>query len=206
MLAILDSLWFLGLAGFVFFFLLMLCEVKETGFWSFALFVALIAGVQWYSVLHGNNFWVYLLNHIEQVLLCLVGYIAVGIPWAIFKWYLYAKDRLEEYEVAKTKFSKLKGNEGLAVDEIHRLWLLNVKEEKRTGWTAAFNDFPPKVSKHKAKIARWMSCWFTSLLWTFLSDFITDLFRRIVDLFSGFFQRISNRVFAKHLDDLKGLD
>jgi len=80
------------------------------------------------------------------------------------------------------------------------------KRRKKTGWTADFEHFPPKVSKHKAKIARWMSCWFTSLLWTFLSDFITDLFRRIVDLFSGFFQRISNRVFAKHLDDLEELN
>jgi hypothetical protein len=30
--------------------------------------------------------------------------------------------------------------------------------------------------------------------------------REGVDLFSGFFQRISNRVFAKHLDDLEELN
>jgi hypothetical protein len=110
------------------------------------------------------------------VLASLAAYLLAGVAWSILKWYFYVLDEADKYVEAK------------------RLDTIN--------WSVVKHRYPPQVRDHKERIVRWMMCWVTSVIWTLCHDFLTRLYRRIVDMLAGLFQRISDRVFAK-FDDFK---
>jgi len=158
----------------------------------------------------GVNVLSYVRDHYIYVLEYILLYLAVGIVWAGFKWFLFAVDKAEEFQTKKNKFYKEYAEDQRKSDspnkrsglhyikhdlskDVHTLW----KEEIRK-----FNkSYPPQVNKNKATITRWMTCWVASLFWTLCHDFIARFYNRLLQMVTGIFQIISNRVFAKHKAD-----
>ena len=119
------------------------------------------------------------------IILGVVLYFVAGTVWGVIKWYLYCRDRLEEYLDGKRKW--LKGRVGTPED-LTQAWRDHCSRYK------VINK--PIVSEHKTNILRWMAFWPISLAWSFLDDFVRRVFRAIYQHIAEFLQGVSDRVFA----------
>lgn len=171
-----SAWWFwLGLATFL--TLLIICEACESGLWSFVVLVA--AGVTLHFSLDSPGLWGWMQNNYTTLLLCAVGYVVVGMPWAVFKWYLFLLDKRDEYQA-------------------------HIKRSNLDGQMSCRKLYPPKVEDNKARLTRWMSLWPQSMIWTLFEDLLRRLYERLVQFMSGTLDRISRHVFREHLNDLGG--
>lgn len=137
-----------------------------------------------------------------------IGYLFLGVCWATFKWYLYCLDKAAEYKEAK--------------DTLYKYWLNNeigqnaandwTEEQKQVQWKEYlkskahkfnYGDIVPKISNSKHKLFIWVGYWPVSIVWTFLSDFITRTIQKIYDYLKGFWQRIAEYVFKDYLKDFE---
>lgn len=112
------------------------------------------------------------------VIQTILTYLVIGILWGFVKWFFYVKKIKEEY----LEFTK------------------NNKRSK-TDILMKFGDIPPKASSNKEKIINWISLWPFNILWTLVSDFLTNLFNAIYKSFSGIFQKISDNQFNEILKE-----
>lgn len=119
-------------------------------------------------------------DHPYDVVKYVAGYLAVGVLWAVTKWYLWLKkirrviDAFKEQDPTASK------------SQIETMLY-------RRGYGT---NIPPKVGDYKAKIIGWMSFWPGSLVWTMINDPVRRIFETIYYRIAKFMQRISDNVFA----------
>lgn len=133
------------------------------------------------------------------ILSCAGAYFALGAVWGVIKWWIFCRDRLEQYEEARDAFLKENGQpSGTKV----------VPVELRQKWKYYLNrtnediSQTPQVREHKSKIMRWMTFWVVSIIWSFINDFVKRVFRTIYQKLSNFLQRISDNMFGGVKEDL----
>lgn len=96
-----------------------------------------------------------------------VLYLALGVSWSLFKWFVYCRDarkKFDERSYAKSGVSDL------------NLW-------------------KPNAQDNKARITGWMVFWPWSSLWFLINDPIRRAFSSLFDYLQGIFQRISDKAF-----------
>lgn len=133
------------------------------------------------------------------ILSCAGAYFALGAVWGVVKWWIFCRDRLEEYEEARDAFLKRNGQTSgtkVVPPELRKEWKYyldrNSKDIAQT----------PQVREHKSKIMRWMTFWVVSIVWSFINDFVKRVFRTIYQKLSNFLQRISDNMFGSMKEDL----
>jgi hypothetical protein len=127
----------------------------------------------------------------------LAAYFALGIAWAVIKWYFFCRNLLDRYNELKADWLKAHNVDGNKVpNSIRSDWNRRVRDE--------FEDFkiPPIVSEHKARIMRWMSWWVFSLILTLTKDFMVQIWKEIYRRIATWLQGIADRIFADIKDDL----
>jgi hypothetical protein len=137
-------------------------------------------------------------------ILAVVGaYFALGAFWGAVKWWIFCRDRKEEYDDAKAEFLAAKGHPGAKVVpvELRAEWkeLLEGRAYSR-GRTLADT---PRVRDNKARVMRWMTFWPVSLIWSLINDFVKRVFRTIYQKIAGILQQIADNVFGSVKDDLE---
>ena len=184
MIAFIFSWWFL--LSVAFFGAILLCEAKETfGGLTLALILYLL-GLQFFG---GVDIFNFVKSNTLDFSLWVVAYLVAGTAWSVGKWTLFVFDRKEQFLKLKDDFY---GQNNLIIGTNIPA---NLKE-KWVRWLSGSGDFPPKASKNKYRITRWMLYWPASLLWTMLNDFLHRVFNAIYNLISNFLQAISNKIFA----------
>jgi len=199
-LFVIGSFWFWMLIAAEIIMLFVFID-NENGVGATISVVAFGALLQWFGnvdIIH------YVQGHPLFILSCAGAYFALGAVWGVIKWWIFCRDRLEEYEEAREKFLKSKGQPtGTKVvpPELRPEWrnYLDRNKDYRTGDNLSV---PPQVRTHKAKIMRWMTFWVVSIIWSFINDFVKRIFRTIYQRLSTFLQRISDNMFGTVKDDL----
>lgn len=140
-------------------------------------------------------------DHFTAILIGSVLYFIIGCVWATAKWWLYCKDRYNEYESHKIDWLKEKGvtNTKEVPDPLKAAWKEYLKKSApgRYSSTAAAWAEVPSVRVNKARIMRWMSWWITSMLWSVIDDFVRRIFRAAYHWLADYLQGISNRIYAQ---------
>ena len=145
---------------------------------------------------------------------CAAAYFALGAVWGVIKWWIFCRDRLEDYEEARAEFLKKKGQPAgtkVVPVELRAEWKSTLERSSPLVKGVALSRMPhdsgnlsetPQVRTHKAKIMRWMPFWVVSIIWSFINDFVKRVFRTIYQKLSAFLQSISDKMFGNIKDDL----
>lgn len=149
------------------------------------------------------------------------AYFLVAVVWATIKWWWLGDKRLRVYKEQKESFYREFNN----LDDDSPVSSL-VGEQKDKFWRrmadAFIDEFPndedfkyksgsvfnpkPVVSDNKGRLTIWMMCWPLSMVWTILSDFLKETFKKIYDACRKTWQRISDRQFASIESDFEDED
>lgn len=146
-----------------------------------------------------------------------LGYIAIGIVWATFYWWLpfCRYQRLEQYLVIKRQWleaNKLHPDSSIPEDKkkdfLEYLYNTYVEKEKyrwakRGQGGVLVANIKPRAWNFKVDIVRWLSAWPVSMFWWFGHGFIVGFWTWLQRSLSGFYNWISDRVFRHVENDWK---
>ena len=152
----------------------------------------------------GNvDFFNYMIENPLSIAIVVASYFLLGAIWGCVKWWIFCRDRWEEYLEMKEDFLRSKGlppGTKVIPDEHKLEWTRKLKEHgSYRGRTLAQS---PRVRDNKGKILRWMSFWPVSLIWSLINDFVKRIFKTIYQKIAGFLQRIADNMFAGANEDL----
>jgi hypothetical protein len=152
----------------------------------------------------GNvDFLGYVMENPLTIAMIVGSYFLLGGIWGCVKWWVFCRDRWEEYMETKEEFLRSKGlpaGTKVVPDEFKLEWTRKLKQHgEYRGRTLADT---PRVRDNKGKILRWMSFWPVSLIWSLINDFVKRVFKTIYQKIAGFLQRIADNMFAGAQDDL----
>ncbi|MBI4142378.1 hypothetical protein HY480_00710 [Candidatus Uhrbacteria bacterium] len=115
------------------------------------------------------------------------GYIVAGVLWSMVKWYLFLRERRDDYNERKALFLQEHQMEGAVIpDGLKGAW------RNRIG----YGHSAPHVRDHKTRIVRWMVYWPWSLLWFCVNDPVRRFFRMLFNRIVGIYERIQRRVWG----------
>ncbi len=207
-LFVVGTFWFWALIV-VEVLLLFLFVEWENGFGATLSVLIFAAALQWCGDV---DFISYVFANPLRLLAVVVAYFLSGGVWGTVKWWIFAKDCLEEYEERRDEFLRDKGLvAGVVVPpQFRKEWRDTLNRDRgysrlHSGRTLAE---APRARDNKSSIMRWMSFWPISMLWSFLDDFVKRVFKTIYQRIHNFLQRIADNMWAKSTvsEDLAGID
>lgn len=194
----------LFLMGTLAFWLLLLSEVVllfiftayENGLAATISLVAYVAIMQFFG---GVDVLGYVLHNPLPVVAGVLSYFVIGTAWGVFKWWLFVRDRLEEYEDMKAEFLKKNGRTDTKTvpDDMKQAWRNRLHEN----WNGDLSK-PPVARENKSRILNWMAFWVPSMMYSLLNDFVRRVFRAIYLWISAELQKISDSVYSGVRSDL----
>lgn len=122
-------------------------------------------------------------------------YVATGVVWALFKWYLHVQERKER--AVELRDSWRRSNPSTNFEEY-------VNDPNLSYWTKK-EFLPPKPSESRSQIMGWMGYWPLSILLSFF-PVLSNLFKHVFNIFSGLFRKISEAQFKDLLDEDKSAE
>lgn len=144
---------------------------------------------------------------------CLGAYFALGAVWGIIKWWIFCRDRLEDYEEARAKFLKERGQPAgtkVVPVELRAEWKEAVENSGKYGYgysgykvSTKISADPPQVREYKSQIMRWMTFWVISMIWSLINDFVKRVFRSIYLKLATFLQSISDKMWRNVKGDFE---
>ena len=187
MFVFLTMWWFwISLAAVI---ALVVCEATESPVAAAFSIIAAILGLQF---LADVNIFGYVVAHPLSVLQYVAGYFTLGAAWGIAKWWMFALKMRDIFRTHKDEFyTKHKLVPGSTIP-------ISLKLDWETSWNTyphQRSDFPPKASKYKTRIVRWIAYWPPSVLWSIFNDLFEKIARAVYETIARFLQSISNRVF-----------
>jgi len=201
-LFVIGTFWFWALIIAELVLLFVFIE-NENGVEATVSLVIFAACLQW---LGNVDLIGYVLSNPLSILAVVAAYFVIGSVWGIIKWWVFCRDRLEEYQDARENFLRSHGADPS---------LKTMPENLRAAWKKWLDDHrnydqgrtldeAPRASKNKSRIMRWMSFWPVSMIWSLINDFVKRIFKTIYQKIAGFLQRISDNMFGSIRDDLPG--
>lgn len=194
MLALGALFWITLIAGVI--GLAILIEFDRVG-WAGIVTVGLF--VAFFFLVDGITFDS-LKSSLDTFTLNFLIYVAIGIGWSFAKWYLYLKDRRNDYRDHKEEFYKMKSielnsdlSEGMKKEFKEYLdskSFLNSYDAKR-------KTVIPLAKNHKDRITGWVFWWPISIILSVFRDLATAIYNHL----KGVFQKISNHMF-KDVEEL----
>ncbi len=209
------ALFAIGAVGFWIFFtiafiaLMFFVQFEKTGL---ALLTVILTGAMVYFANDSVVPWVttnaLLLGELA------VGYVVIGVVWAVAKWFLFVTDRKElltEYRdgwyASMAQISQDTREPFIPTNEAFRQHFNENKTRTiylRGEHLSLQNDLGmPEPRKFKGRIANWMGWWPWSLLNAILFDFFKRLFQRLTLALTGFLRSIAAKVYGEDFADLK---
>jgi hypothetical protein len=144
-----------------------------------------------------------ILTHPYLAVFSFIGYFAVGTGWSVWKWYLFAMERVKRYFDIKTTWLRNQGADpDNPPDGIEEKWVKHLKEDYPSGREAAMLTEPPLVSEHKTDIIRWITYWPISFAWWALHDIVKGIGTAIYNYMASVLQAISDKVYERVRKDL----
>lgn len=201
-LFVVGTFWFWALIIAEIILLFVFIE-NENGFGATAAVLIGAAVLQWC----GNvDFIGYIASHPWHILAGTAAYFVLGACWGTAKWWIYCRDRLEDYNEWKREWLRGRDVTGLTVpDGLKEDFSKALTKENFSRYTGKLG-VAPIASAEKARILRWMTFWWVSMIWSLINDFVRRMFRAIYYRIASALQTISDKMFASAKDDLPPLN
>ena len=143
-----------------------------------------------------------ILLHPYLAVVSFIGYFALGTGWSVWKWYLYAMERVRKYFEIKRSWLDSQGvDPNNPPDGIEEKWVKYLKEDYYSREVADLAK-SPLVSQHKADIIRWITYWPISFAWWALHDIVKGISTAIYNYIASILQAIADKVYEKVRKDL----
>lgn len=142
-----------------------------------AIIIALILAIL--ALFSPFNFYAWAFKNWGLLLLYVFGYVIAGIIWGFVYWWrtlILKKRELSMYE--NNWDNSIAKRQGQSFEQ----YLISY-------------DYIPTFGKYKKTISVWIAYWPISVLDAFLTDFIINFFKEIVEFFKGIYIRIYENVF-----------
>ena len=184
-----SLLWWLLTAVFV----IGLCwsMAAESGFGATVCVIIYVLFLQF--ICHVNIFGLASTNPLTFISVIL-SYLAVGVIWSFAKWYFYLSNFVDKYKEARMDWltNKMRGSAislfTQVPDELKEEW----KEHVKNSYGILER---PSVSQNKARIARWITYWPASLIWSVIDDMLKAIVKRIIAVLDSWYQGILRNVY-----------
>jgi len=189
-----GSLWFwIFVVAFIaleFFWI----EARESGIGATTTLALFLTALYFFS---DAALFTWLAAHPLEILVGAAAYFVIGGGWGFAKWFLYLKERADEYREARQQFLMSKGFKSATLDmripeELRARW--NDKRDHGSHYGTGYgtNKKRPIASENKSTIIMWMSYWPWSALWTL----VRDPFRYVYQAFSTKLEAMSASIFS----------
>lgn len=124
----------------------------------------------------------------------ILSYIILSIPWGVFRWVLFCRDRVEDYNNLKQEFLAKNGyaDEKVVPSELRKKWIDYLSSLRNKSFADA-----PRVRDHKSMIVRSMSLWVVDLVWFVLGDMCVRIWKAIYNRIAKTLQKIADDIFSK---------
>jgi len=183
--------WVFWLSIVFFVGLLFACIEWERGFWATICLIGYVFLLQFgFQV----DLFQYAVDHPLRIIGAFAGYFALGTGWSIFRWYLYVKDRLEQFIEYKLDWLAKEGRPNLrkVPDDLKEKW----KNHLESDWLGKQVSQVPSVRQNKSRVLRWIGYWPISAIWWLVADFVRKIATNIYSHIANFLQSIADRIFA----------
>lgn len=153
--------------------------------------VALIATFATLYYAFGVNPLPFISANIPLIVCGSIVYLAIGIIWSIFSWFLYTRSMSDKVEEAWDKFKAISANEHRTIESLKSEFLNShyYNPLHRSGVSLS-ND-------NNWKIANWIVMWPISIVWKFVRAFTIDFSKLVLSIFGRLYDKISNSVTNK---------
>jgi hypothetical protein len=121
-------------------------------------------------------------------------YLALGVPWAIFEWWLYLHEEGDRYEKLHRKDLQARWD---AYNENQKSLHGSFKEYVRE------NGFPPDIRQHKADFTMWMAWWPFCFVWFVTGRAVKKFWNFVYTKIGNMLERMSNAVFGSRFTELQ---
>lgn len=166
--------------------------------WAITLSIV-IAGI---SIYVHPEIITYAKEHPTNLLLWVLGYLAIGVLWSGAKWIGFIRKKVARYYEIKERCEK----DGDQEDFIHGISLeFDCSYIKIDQLLKNPMIIVPKASKNKSKIIFWMAYWVPSVIGTIFHDWIYNLFENLFKLVRNLYQAIANKAFSTVIKDIEGI-
>jgi hypothetical protein len=180
--------WELGILGLILWGIITALVENEHGIWAV---VTMIAALFSYNALAKAHLLDLVKDHPWKTAAYLLSYFVLGFFWSFFKWGLFLKSRLNNYNDFKAEYLRSHGKTELTPEVIEDF-------KTRLGqWASSKKiEITPKVDDHMGDLVRWASFWPWSVFWFVINNPIRRLYESAFRLFHGALQGLSDRMFA----------
>ena len=116
------------------------------------------------------------------------AYFVAGSIWGFAKWFLYLKEKAQDYQEARMNFLRSHDVKNITMQTA-------IPEEFRDQWNKSYEARSlrrPVAVQNKSRIIMWMSYWPWSALWTL----VRDPFRHIYQAFAEKLENMSSKIFG----------
>lgn len=165
--------------------------------------VSIVVAALMYQFVADVNLVGYVASHPLHVVGFILGYFVVGAVWSVVKWALHVLDCRDKYRELKAKYEELPADcrdvEGPRHNDQYKSLDHYIKNNLYYSKYQYSFPPPPKVSKHKKLVVKWIAYWPFSMIWSLIDDFVRRAAKAIYNFLSGFMQKISDKIFAGDL-------
>lgn len=194
-----GTFWFWTLLVFEMFFLFAAIGNKK-------IFLSFFSLLVYFSLLgmFGNfNLFKLIIDNPWNTCYCILGYLAIGATWSVYRWYVINKNITNNYNEFIQDF--LKTNAVSAVENLSEQQKSSLKENlKYEAYTAIDGEWriksAPTVADNKSLIISWMSFWPISILIYLLAEIVIDVFKNIFNKLKKFYQKVSDYWESKRIN------
>ncbi len=146
-----------------------------------AAIVTLIALVLLSPSVHLTSLWHW------STLFYVLAYVAVGVLWALWKWYVLCLDALKRLNEHRVEWQR--------EYDSHSVKPAGSAYDTFATFVSTYQNIPPSVTRNKERVVSWMMFWPWSVVLTVIGDYIARFFRWIYRQISTILERIRDWVF-----------
>jgi hypothetical protein len=189
-----GTVWFWIIASVLFLGLIVAVEEKASR-WVGALSALLLLYA--YHLWHGHVFS-FIAQHPGRAIAYALGYIGVGVIWAVIKWYFFLS-KSRQY-LLKHRENLVRGQyaSGLKYANYDSFDAKATVAERVTlqDLLRRHSSYKPSAASHKSDITFWMTYWPFSFVGSLITDFITNIFEQVYLRIAKAFQSMSDKMFS----------
>lgn len=193
-----GSIWFWIVLAIAAISIIILVEVEQGGWATFALLVGAFL-INWIAK---GGLLTTLTAHPWVAVKYVVFYFLIGCGWGMVKWFFFLHKRLSKYNEYRQKF--LRENQATeltpALAKKFLKWLADV-QLYNYNQNAKITAEAPLAKDHKGDIIRWMSYWPFSMIGTLLNDVVRKAWKHIYNFMAKAYDAVSSYVFRNAAND-----
>jgi hypothetical protein len=159
-----GTLWFWLLTIVALCLIVATTEVEDSNSWGWVILIVALLGMYFGGNRESFNAgFRYIAENPGNVILCVLGYLFLGVFWSLLKWHLYLKHLVQKSNQNKSGF-----------------------------FSSGVSESRFEVSENKQRIINWMTYWPCSALWTLVDHPVRKLFLYIFSIVEKTYQRMSD--------------